>query len=81
MQSHRVQVAWVALIAALVASAAVARGQGNFYSLADLGPVGAAADRPAALNRHGVAVGVRSILARDGTPFSRAFIFTNAFHE
>lgn len=69
------------LAAVLMAAAPPARGQGNFYSLTDLGPLGAPADRPAALNRHGVVVGARSIPARDGTPFSRAFIFTNAFLE
>jgi probable HAF family extracellular repeat protein len=68
-------------LAVLLAAVPAALGQGNFYSLTDLGPVGAPADRPAALNQHGIAVGVRSVPARDGTPLSRAFIFTNASFE
>ncbi|MFM8469407.1 MAG: hypothetical protein ACKODH_05475 [Limisphaerales bacterium] len=60
--------------------AAPAHGQGNFYQLADLGLLGAPGDKPAALNRAGVAVGTRTPPGRD-TSFSRAFIYTNAFHE
>jgi len=71
----------VALVAAWLLAALGAHGQGHFYSLTDLGLATAAADRPAALNRFGIAVGTRSVVARDGTPFSRAFIFTNAFVE
>ncbi len=59
----------------------VAHGQGNFYSLSDLGALPSPADKPAALNRAGVAVGTRSLPVRDGPPFSRAFIYTNGFFE
>ena len=61
--------------------AQIAHAQGSFYSLTDLGALPSPADKPAALNRSGVAVGTRSLPVRDGTPFSRAFIYTNAFFE
>ena len=70
---------WLAVFAALQVVSAF--GQGNHYSLTDLGGAGAPADRPSALNRHGIAVGTHSIPAASGTAFSRAFVFTNAFHE
>ncbi|KAF0177930.1 MAG: extracellular repeat-containing protein HAF family [Limisphaerales bacterium] len=69
------------LVAGLVLGGAAARGQGAFYQLTDLGALGAPADKPAALNRAGVVVGTRSPTGREGSSSSRAFIFTNAFHE
>ena len=69
-----------ALFIALGLSAAVAHAQGNFYQLTDLGALGAPADKPAALNRAGIAVGTRSMPGRDA-PLSRAFIHTNGFYE
>ncbi len=71
----------LALLAALLGiGVPLAHGQGNFYELTDLGLLGAPGDKPAALNGAGVSVGVRSVPGRD-SPFSRAFIHTNAFHE
>jgi len=69
------------LVVVLVAGVTVASGQGNHYRLTDLGALGAPADKPAAMNRAGVAVGARSFAQRDGSSFSRAFICTNSFHE
>lgn len=71
----------LALLAALLGlGAPVARAQGNFYQLTDLGILGAPADKPAALNAAGVSVGTRSLPGRDG-PLSRAFICTNVLQE
>lgn len=69
-----------ALFIALGVGAVGAHAQGNFYQLTDLGALGAPADKPAALNRAGIAVGTRSLPGRDGS-LSRAFIHTNGFHE
>jgi len=71
----------VALVAAWLLAASSAFGQGNFYSFTDLGALTSSADRATALNRFGIAAGTRSVAVRDGAPFSRAFIFTNAIHE
>ncbi|MBI5802763.1 MAG: hypothetical protein HZA92_18830 [Verrucomicrobia bacterium] len=70
----------VLLAAALAGGVAVAHGQGSHYQITDLGLLGAPADKPAALNRAGIAVGTRSMPGRDGS-LSRAFIHTNSFHE
>lgn len=70
----------VRLAFVLALSLAAAHGQGAFYQLADLGPLGAPADKPAALNRAGMVVGTRTPPGRDGSA-SRAFIYTNVLHE
>ncbi len=67
------------LAAALGFGSLSAHGQGSFYQLTDLGPLGAPADKPVALNPRGVLAGTRSLPGRDGAPFSRAFIYTNSF--
>lgn len=55
--------------------------QGAFYSLTDLGVLGAPADKPAALNRAGIIAGTRSLSSPGVTPLSRAYLFTNSVFE
>ena len=81
MQSRSVTVRLGPFLAALSLAAIAALGQASFYSITDLGALPSPADRPAALNRAGVVVGTRSLSAREGTTFSRAFIQTNATYE